>query len=764
MRAASLAFFAGVLICHSQRELAGQFSIFLLIGVFAITVWIPSLRLSAWLIAGFLWANGWAYSSPQLPLLYSPATSATSDLQLEGWIASIPENSQTSTRFLFVTDSLPHKNIKLRLSWYGSVPELNVGDYWRLTVRLKRPHGLRNPGGFDYERWLFARGITATGYVRQSPAPQRLGERQRYPVNRLRQNIANHLNKALSEQRQGAILIALAVGDRQNIQPWQWDVFTRTGTGHLMAISGLHIGMVAGLAFFLMRRLWVLFPALVNRWPAPKAAALAALFSAAAYALLAGLSLPTQRAFIMLAVALFALIWQRSLLPSSALCLALLMVLLLDPGAPLAAGFWLSFGAVATILYALVARHGAYRPLRRWLSLQVFILLALLPAGLIFFQSASLLAPVANLIAIPWVSVSVVPLTLAAVAAGLFSQTLEAFLLAGAALTMEWLWGFLAWLADAQWLQWLQLRHAKPPLWTIIFALPGLLLLLAPRGLPARWLGFLLCLPLFFARPVPPAAGDVYFTLLDAGEGLATVVETRRHVLVYDTGPRIGRTNNAARIALLPFLRERGIERIDTLIVSHADSNHSGGARTLLENIAVDQVLTGSVTEVPIANALPCSGRQAWSWDSVDFRMLHPPADKSAAWSGNNSSCVLQISAHGKRILISGDIETAAVRRLQKTYPDKLHADILVPPHHGTRRKTEPALLNAVNARFILLATGYQNRYGHPYPETLQRYRETGAQVLNTARNGAISFHIQKDTPLQANNYRQDSQRYWHTK
>ncbi len=528
-----------------------------------------------------------------------------------------------------------------------------------------------------------------------------------------------------------------------------------------MAISGLHIGMIAGLGFFLMRRFWAFFPALVIRWPAQKAAAVAALFCAAAYALLAGLSLPTQRALIMLAVALLALVWQRSLRPTSALCLALLLVLLLDPGAPLAAGFWLSFTAVATLLYALAGRHALRQPLQRWLNLQVFILLALLPASFIFFQSASLLAPIANLIAIPWVSVTVVPLTLSAVAVGMLSTHLETFLLTGAALAMEWLWGFLAWLANTEWLQWLQLQHATPPLWTLFFVLPGLLLILAPRGFPARYLGVFLCLPLFFSNPLQLASGDVYFTLLDTGGGLIIIVETQYHVLIYDTGPRIGRTNNAARITLLPFLRERGIHHIDTLIVSHADSNHSGGVRTLLENVKVDRILTGSIAEVPIENALPCSTQQSWNWDGADFSILHP---STTAWSGNNSSCVLRIAAHNRNILISGDIEKEAIKHLQINHADHLDADILVPPHHGTRKKTDPRFLRAVKPRFILLATAYQNRYGHPYPEALQRYRETGAEVLNTAWNGAISFHIQAQTPLQAQKYRQNSQRYWHTR
>jgi competence protein ComEC len=545
----------------------------------------------------------------------------------------------------------------------------------------------------------------------------------------------------------------LAVADRQHIESWQWTVFTRTGTSHLLAISGLHVGLVAGLVFLLVRRLWGWLPALAIRWPAIKAAALAALVGAAGYALLAGLALPTRRAFIMIAVATLAVLWQRPVASSRVLALALLAVLVLEPTAPLNGGFWLSFGAVATILYYVTARSQSNLSLSQWIGLQLAIFLALLPITLMLFQQMTLFSPLANLIAIPWVSVTVVPLTLLAVLAGLLSESLQHGLLALAALTLDWLWAFLEWLAN-----WpgAQIIWPTPPAWTLLFVLPAVLLLFGAPGLPGRWLGALLYLPVLWFPIKTPQSDEVWFTLLDVGEGLAVVVRTANHNLVYDTGPRRGAQFDAGRTVLVPFLRRQGITQVNLLMISHADNAHMGGTRSLLESVEIERILTSSPREVPIEGAQSCRAGMSWEWDEVRFRILHPPKEKT--FFQDDASCVLLVESQFGRILLTGDIGSPAMAALVDTYGKDLAAQVLVAS--GAREPPTVAFLAAVQPHYVLFSTGYKSRY--PTSTTLKPYQATGASILNTARDGAITLRLQAGQRLKPERYRQQSQRYWH--
>jgi competence protein ComEC len=395
------------------------------------------------------------------------------------------------------------------------------------------------------------------------------------------------------------------------------------------------------------------------------------------------------------------------------------------------------------------------RTLGQWLRLQWIVSLALLPATLMLFQQFSLLAPLANLIAIPWVSVTVVPLTLLAVLVGLLNPSAQAGLLKIAELTMDWLWGYLAWLSN---LSWASLPWPAPPLWSLGFALPGLILLLAPRGLPGRWLGGILCLPLLYFPKAAPAPGEVWFSLLDVGPGLAAVVRTATHTLVYDTGPRWSAGFDAGRSAVLPSLRQQGVTSVDTLILSHADNAHVGGTRTLLEQLEVAQVLTSSLVAVPVAGAQPCREGQEWRWDGVRFRLLHPPV--VGKFSGDNASCVLLVEGKAGSILLPGDSGSAAQAALVKRYGDALAVQVLVAPHHGTREEVLTSFLTHVNPRYVLFSTGSDNRY--PTAETGLYYRQTGATVLDTAQHGCISFRITARQALIPELYRQQVRRYWH--
>ena len=762
MRLGIIAFLCGNLIFLSLHELPDpNWSWWVLAAAVSLFVCVPRLQLFVWVSAGFCWAL-FSVTPAQMQL---PSTLEGIDLRVTGWIVDIPTPFYRGTRFYLDVESLSHGNKtipfkgQLRLSWYednGISSSLRSGDHWAFTVRLKRPRGLVNPGGFDYERWLYVNRIYASGYVRALPAPERIEPVSRYTLDRFRQRMAEQTQRLLPHNPYSGILTALAVGERRDIVQEQWDVFTRTGTSHLLAISGLHIGLVAGIGFSLFQWAWSRFKVTMCVWPASKVGALGAVVSAGSYALLAGLSLPTQRALIMISVTVLALLWQRPIVPSRVLTLALFLVLLIDPVAPLTGGFWLSFGAVATILYCLVGRWSENPLLRKWLVLQVSITLALLPITLMLFQSVSLVAPIANLVAIPWVSMTIVPLTLLAVAVGFVSEVGQEKLLELAAFAMDGLWRFLCLLGDQSW----ALHYAPaPPVWVLAFALPGLLLLLAPRGLPKRWLGAVLCLPLMFGVAGGPSGSGFWFTLLDVGQGLAAVVRTRDHVLVYDTGPRLGARLDAGQIALIPYLRQQGIRYVDVLVLSHADIQHTGGVRSLLEEFEVKKVLTASLLEVPVENAETCRAGDGWLWNGVQFQFLHPPVGDG--FFGDDASCVLHIAGPDGRVLLPGDIGPSAELALLETYGSALAAEVLVAPKQGSSSQSLPAFIEAVNPKYVLFSINYKNRFGFPRPETQALFESAGAQLLNTSEQGAISFRIDREPFSQPQAYREQSRRFW---
>lgn len=710
--------------------------------------------------------------APPIPVLSAEFEGA--ELWVEGWIASIPDREWRNTRFEFVVDQarrgeqpVPLTGQRLRLAWWNDGetgtdkervmehPSLRAGDRWGFTVRLKQPRGLLNPGGFDYERYLYAKGIVATGTIRSQPPPRLLAPSDRYPLDRYRQRVVDSFERRLPDNPYVGILAALAVGEEGGIAPWQWDVFNRLGVGHLMSISGSHIGLVAGIVFGLVWVGWSWVPPLALRWPATRAAAVAAVLGSGAYTLLSGLSVPAQRSFLMAAVAMAALMLQRPAVPSRILALALMVVLAVDPGSPLLAGFWLSFGAVAAILYSVSGRWRERRLFGQTVGLQLDITLAMLPPTLLFFQQFPLLSPLANLIAIPWVGCTVLPLSLLAAMLEPLGDAIQTISLELAALTMDGLWQILLGLDR---LPGMVLYRPAPPLWTLAFALPGLALLLAPRGVPGRWLGLPLCLPLLWPPASAPEPGGFWFTLLDVGQGLAAVVRTQHHVLVYDTGPKLGNTLDAGRAVLVPFLRQQGASQVDALIVSHADGQHTGGVRSLRELMPVKRILTSTPERTPIDGAEPCRVGQTWEWDGVRFQMLHPPP---TGFSGDDASCVLKAEGVAGRVLLPGDIETAAEAALATTVGSGLAAEILVASHHGHRNLSTPTFLDAVRPRYVLFSTGHRNRFGYPRPETVARYQATGATLLNASDEGALTFRLEPDQPLEPERYRRAHRHYW---
>lgn len=764
-----LAFLAGILLVQQMATLPSLAWAWLL----------PPLMAAAWrwpraglpilfLFAGILWVT---LRAGLLLADKLPTALEGEDLRVQGRIADLPVASERGLRFAFDIErawrdeqpvGLPRR---VQLSIYGETPALRVGDVWEFTIRLKRPHGFQNPGGFDYEAHLFQLRVRASGYVREHE-PYRLiaslgaladGVLPGYRLNRFRQSLSERIKTLLPDNMFAAMITAFANGDDDAIPDAQWQVLNRTGTGHLIAISGMNIGLVAGLVFFLARMLWSL-PGVTVLWiPAPQIAAAAALLAALGYAALAGFAIPTQRALVMLAVVLGSVFLHRRSAPSALLALALLAVLLVDPLAVMAPGFWLSFAAVAVILYTFVGMRalGWKERLFAFGRVQWVVALGLLPLLIFLFAQTSLLGPLANLIAIPVVETVVIPATLVGVAGSFFlPDGIAAWPFQLAAQALALLWPLLEMLASLEGTQWTQ--H-YPPLWTLVCALIGVALLLAPRGFPARWLGLVWCLPMFLVRPPAPAPGEVWFTLLDVGQGLSAVVRTHTHTLVYDTGARLSARFDAGQAVVVPFLRHEGVARVDTLIISHGDNDHIGGSASLLAAMPVARVLS-SVPE-RFAAGEACASGQTWEWDGVRFALLHPQAD--SVLEGNNRSCVLRIENRYGRVLLPGDIAAKAERELLLRAEGQLRADILVVPHHGSKSSSTESFLDTVRPSLALLPVGYRNRYRHPHPTVVARYREHGVALEDSATAGAISVRFDQHG-LQPRRHRDEQRRYWH--
>ncbi len=686
------------------------------------------------------------------------------DIEVVGVVAEMPQPFARGERFVFDVEQVLTAGAstpeKVMLSWYVAGGEAAMpahvpiapGERWRLTLRLKRPHGNANPHGFDYEAWLLERGIRATGYVRPQAPAMRVDAfvaAPAYTVERARHDIRQRFMAALPDADYAGVLVALAVGDQRAIQGEFWRVFARTGTTHLMSISGLHVTMVAALVGGFLGLLWRRSPRAMCLLPAQRAAVLAGWGAALAYALLSGFSVPAQRTAYMLSVAAIALLCGRRTAPSRVLAAALLVVLLLDPWAVLSPGFWLSFGAVALLFLVAVGRDerggGWRKALAGWGATQWAVTVGSLPLLLLFFQQFSVVSPLANAIAIPVVSFVVTPIALLAIVVPLpWLLQLDHWLLS---LLME----ALVRMADLP-----VIERAAPPLAAVCLGMVGVVWLLLPRGVPARWLGLVLLAPALAWQPDRPAAGTARVTVLDVGQGLAVVVQTATKALLYDTGPLYSAESDAGQRIVVPYLRAIGVGALDTLVVTHSDTDHSGGAASVMAAMPVGRILS-SLPELP---GETCADGQAWEWEGVRFHMLYPqaaPADGRRI-KPNHQSCVLRIEAGGKVMLLTSDIEAADERAMLARDATALRADVLVVPHHGSRTSSTPEFVAAVGAREVIYPVGYRNRFGHPRADVVARYGD--ARIWRSDRHGAIRVELGSEAPPQA--WREAHPRYWH--
>jgi len=667
-----------------------------------------------------------------------PAARHGEEHVVTGHVASLPEREGRNWRFVFEPRE-PGFPQRVRAAWYRTDEPLRAGECWRFTLRLRAVHGSLNPGGFDYEGWLFREGIGATASVRDAarcdaPAGGVLAGRQR---------VSDAIRAAVPGHAATGMLVALTVGDQSAIAAADWDLFRLTGTTHLVAISGFNVAIVAGVTFFIWRWLWVLWPRLCLWLPAQRAGLLGAALSAAAYALLAGFEPPVQRAVLMLWIVLAALWSHRLSQPARLLAVAWWAVLLLDPFAITSPGLWLSFGAVAAIFYVSLGR---LRPPGLWhgvVYLQLLIAVALAPLSLFFFHGTSWIAPLVNLLAVPFFTL-LTPWVLGGVLLLLAWPAAGAPVLQGAAAALAGFRHALAWAAELPEL-WLP---ASPPPGALALAVAGCVLLFAPRGLPLRLLGIACLVPLL-PGPVPPPRGALELTALDVGQGLAVVVRTARHTLLYDAGPAFEDGFDAGESVVAPFLLQQGVRDVDVLLLSHGDQDHAGGVGAVRRLLRVRRELG-----TPVGG--PCRAGERWEWDGVRFEVLHPG---SAGWRGNDASCVLRVEG-AFSALLAGDIEAAAEAALVAAHGAELRSDVLVAPHHGSRTSSTPEFVAAVRPAVVVYGAGWRNHFRHPRPEVVARYGAVDRHV--TGERGALGIAPDPESGvLEVRAWRERAARFW---
>ncbi len=658
--------------------------------------------------------------------------------------------------------------IRASLSWYQP-PKLIGGECWQVKVKLRRVHGEVNPGGFDFERFAALRRIAAVGYVVASKDNQRLSPARGLLA--LREHIsqtfaevaaidpAKPASENAPKQRALGLAQALAVADTRMLSDADWELFRSTGITHLIAISGLHITLLAGFGALFGRLLSTAFPSLCLWLPRPQLCALLALLFASGYGALAGFAVPAQRTLLMLAALLFGVMFRRSQSLWQGYALALIAVLLLDPLAVLAAGFWLSFAAVGLLLLVYGQRWPERGFFKSLIPAQLLMSLGLLPFGLLLFQQISISAPIINLLAVPFISLLVVPLVLLGLILSLLSTSFAAPVIALALILLRYFGVALEAMHT-------EISALLAPIFNLSapgpiafgLACAGLLWLFAPKTLPGRGFGPLLLLPLFLPQQMPGNAdqkiADQQFrmTLFDVGQGLSALIQTRTHAVLFDTGPGWPEGSNAGESQVLPSLLALGVKRLDKIVLSHADLDHAGGLNAITDAYPNAELWTSAVgknsnlrSRTP---AQACQTGQSWRWDGVEFKFLHP--NIGLPYLRNQSSCVLHIST-GKSAdksinsgyqsaLLPGDIDVLIEARMLRIDSASLNADVLIAAHHGSAGSNSAAFLQAVDPKQVWYPVGHQNRFDFPRGVTRDRVQAQGASEWNVSETGALSL------------------------
>ena len=760
IRACLLVLAGGFAAQHSRVALSPELCVLLWVAVAAMLL-CKRTRFAAWLLLGFTLLIQAAQGIVNARL--DPQFAGDS-LLTQVRIVDFPKSSGNSV--LLMVEPLDDHRLprRSRVSWFEPSQMPSLGDVWEFELRLRRPRGNSNPGVFDFEAWMLRQHIHASGYVVGGKRNRLLTSGAESSVDTFRREVVALSIKAARTPEAASVLAAIAVGTRHLITPQQWQRYAQTGTSHLMAISGLHIGLAAAAAFAIVAGLSGLLRLPGNHL---QHALVAGLLLAVIYAAVSGFAVPARRAVIMLAVAALFFIRRQRIDPSNTVAVAALCVYLLDPVSSMTPGFQLSFAAVALLIW-LARRHWRtpagnryrvriHKALWQLLTLQAMLLFGLLPLTVLHFQRVAFLAPPVNLLAVPLFSFVTVPATLAGMLLSRVSDVLGLWLLRLAAASIDMLEILLR--------QFERLPFADVPIaaisagaWCVIF-LP-LLWVVLPRRWPGRWIAVLGVMAIVLHKPAGPdnSCLDAYF--LDVGQGLAVVLETSEHVLLYDTGASYRGGGSAAEQVVLPFLRSRRIDRIDWLVVSHADNDHAGGVGVLIDNLDVGQLFTGETLPPIPLEPIACLAGQRWQVDGIDFELLHP--QPGSQQGGNDSSCVLAVRAGRHSLLLTGDIEAAAERELVQ-HGLLQPADVVLIPHHGSLTSSSRPFVNRTRPSLAIASTAYGNRWAFPKQAVTDRWQAVGAVVLDTATAGAISLRLCSDGGVRwLRQERQQRRRFWH--
>jgi competence protein ComEC len=757
--AAALALLTGILLVQAWPQLPTRWAclpIGLLAGALAWR-W-PRWRWMSCLLLGVAWAL-WRGSLAMDARL--PRGLEGQDIMVVGSLAGLPLARTDASRFTLRVESASLDGQPLRLrghitvSWYEGAPELRPCTRWRLLLRLKRPRGLLDPGSADSERSALERGIVATGYVRDDDGNSQLPG-PRWCVDGARAAIADGIEARVRDPHDTALLRAFAVGDTRGLSQDDWTVARANGVSHLIAISGFHVGVAAVFGVWLAWLVYALLPRIGLWLPRPPAQAAAALLAATVYSALAGFGMPTVRTLLMIAVVALARCSRRAGGGAHSLALALIAILLVDPLAVLAAGFWLSFVGVAFLILFLESRGRGWRAFVHELTAgQLLMTVGLLPLTLWFFGQASLVGALSNLIAVPVVSFVIVPCALLGMVLLAVCPPLATPVLWLAAHIVHGQWWLLERMASWPGAQW-YLPLVQP--WALGLAMLGALWLFLPRGIPRRWFGCLLFLPLLLPPRNLPAEGAFQLWVLDVGQGLSVLLRTHEHALLYDAGARFPSGFDLGDAVVLPSLHALDVRRLDLLMISHGDNDHAGGATAVAAAFPQARRLAGEPARMRVPMT-QCVAGQSWQWDGVRFRVLSP--GPGGGDRDNDSSCVLLVEGRGGRVLLTGDIsskmEPAVAAALGPGPPP-----VLLAPHHGSKTSSGAAFIAALKPPLALVSAGWRNRFGHPRPEVLARYAEAGVPLFNTAEHGALQVDFPADGPPQRKpGWRLGQARYW---
>jgi competence protein ComEC len=724
--------------------------ILLILSVVAMRRW-PSVKIPAVFVIGAAFASLVAdyHLSRRLPSNLSGQSG-----ELKVLVTGLPERDGKDWHFEAIVQSSNDfpmlQSEKVKLAWYRSDAKLQTGDLWRFQVKLREPNGVQNPGGFDSEKQALQKHWMAQGYVKNKAAiNQRIGTAVSIDGMRERLSAAMAYELGMSNAR---FVQSLAIGDTRQLSDEDWETLRRTGITHLIAISGFHVGIVSLAASWAMFALYRLLPTLGIFMARPISMAFASIMAAWFYTVMAGFAVPTVRTALMISVFMGSRVLLRHVSVTQAVALSLAAIVVMDTLALLSPGFWLSFSGVILLILFMpkTTRQGSLLPFFR---AQWICTIGLLPLTVSCFGQTTVIGPIANMLAIPWISLIVVPLALlGCLFIGLPAISTAIWQLS--AYLMDLLFKCLQWAGQ---LTWSSVNLPEPSIAMTLLAMLGIGLLLLPKGIPGKWLGGLLLLPILWPSAELDQSGRFNIAMIDVGQGLSVLIRTENHNLLYDAGAGKPGVYSRGETVVMPALHASGVGHLDAAVISHGDNDHAGGFPAIREHFSIGSI---QASEGALQGEYRrCKAGDAWVWDDVHFRYLWPESELED--SDNDRSCVLQITAGNHSALLAGDISSSVESRLIENYGAVLKSDILLAPHHGSKSSSSRAFLNLVAPDIALVSNGFQNRFGHPNPDVVSRYREQGALLVSTADNGWSELTVTGTGWSWVRRERIDEKRYW---